>query len=70
MGLAVRHTTALALLDLEPNYGADDVRRAYVNAVKKMHPDAGGKGGDINALTQARDVLLQTLRSEVSCGHL
>lgn len=34
--------TAFAVLDLDPDAGADAVRSAYRRKVKEVHPDAGG----------------------------
>lgn len=53
---------AYATLDLEPDADptrrADSVRRAYVRAVLKDHPDHGGDGTRLATLQAARDTLL------------
>lgn len=43
----------------------EQVRAAYVHAVKAAHPDSGGRGGDMALLKSARDVLLAALNHVV-----
>ena len=45
----------------------DAIRAAFVTAVHTTHPDAGGRGGDLDAITQARDILLQNIGAETPC---
>jgi hypothetical protein len=52
---------ALHMLDgYDPRAPLDPgaVRHAFAEAVKAAHPDAGGTGGDIQVLKEARDYLL------------
>ena len=43
-------TRAFAVLGLGPGASADDVRRAYRGAVRRLHPDTGS--GDVAALSR------------------
>ena len=49
---------ALEVLGLGPEASDDDVRAAYRELMKKVHPDAGGTNALAARVRQARDVLL------------
>lgn len=56
---------AAGLLGLTLPATAEEVRAAYVRAVKAMHPDTGGPGGNMAPLKAARDTLLAELNHAV-----
>lgn len=58
---------ARQLLGLVNGYTVDDVRFAFSRAVKAAHPDAGGTGGDMTKLRDARDLLLGAKKTCVPC---
>jgi DnaJ-class molecular chaperone len=64
---AMRAAEARQILGLHNGYTAEDVRQAFVAAAMAQHPDAGGKGGDLDAISCARDILLQMLGGIISC---
>ena len=49
---------ARQLLDVRPDAGEQDLRRAFRRAARVAHPDGGGTSGDLAALRAARDLLL------------
>lgn len=50
---------ALDVLGLETNATDEEVRVAYRDLMKRVHPDAGGTDGLSRRLTEARDLLLK-----------
>ena len=65
--LPIPEADARRLLGLFNGYDEDDVRRAFVAAVTAAHPDAGGQGGDLDMLSQARDTLLLLYGVNIAC---
>lgn len=51
---------AAARLGLSERATADDIRNAFRDRARAVHPDAGGVRGDLDRLVEARDVLLRT----------
>ena len=55
---------ARRLLDVPPDAGEQDLRRAFRLAARAIHPDGGGPSGDVAALRAARDLLVQTAHGD------
>lgn len=56
-----RLAAARALLGISGAYTAAEIKTAFRNKAKIGHVDAGGSGGDMAALVEARDLLLTTV---------
>lgn len=52
---------AREILGVGPQASEGEIRKAYRDLMKKVHPDTGGSGGLATRVQQARDVLLDTL---------
>lgn len=53
------------LLRVAPDATPDEIRTAFTHKVKESHPDAGGSGGDIQQLKQARNLLLEATKQRL-----
>lgn len=62
-------TRARKLLGLVEPYTEDDIRAAFRAAVKALHPDAGGQGGDMDSIVAARDTLIGALTTGTICAQ-
>lgn len=60
---------SLLSLPLRGPWGEMDVRNAFRVSVYDQHPDNGGKGADMAALKEARDVLLAEAAKEAEIGE-
>lgn len=58
---------ARRILNLPDSYSEADVRQAFVAACNAAHPDAGGKGGDMAAILEARDILMGNAKTDIPC---
>lgn len=56
---------AALLLGLTLPATAEEVRQAYVDRVRAAHPDSGGQGGDMQALKEARLLLMREVNRAV-----
>lgn len=61
-----RYERALELLHLEHGFSAGELKRAYLNAIKDAHPDAGGSEDLAQAINAARDFLAASLEAPVT----
>ncbi len=52
---------ARALLGVSATATPDDIKAAFRTAVRAAHPDNGGTGADMDALTRAKELLLTTM---------
>lgn len=67
-----RIAAACNLLGLPGEYTADDIKTAFRTKARDGHPDNGGNA-DMDALTQAKELLLTSLtipQKEVSAGRV
>jgi len=55
---AMTRKEAAAVLGIDENAGEAEVRRAYREMMKRVHPDAGGSDALAARVQEARDVLL------------
>lgn len=55
---------ALAALGLPPGANADDVRAARRALAKTHHPDVGGDAGEMQAVNEAADAMLERLAGQ------
>lgn len=53
------YQVALGLLSLEPGFSRTALSRAYKQAMKHAHPDAGGSTTKAQAVNAARDLLMR-----------
>lgn len=52
-------SNAAAVLGVSDDATDDEVRQAFRTKARTMHTDTGGAGGDLDALKEARDVMLR-----------
>jgi hypothetical protein len=71
-----RHRTSVSsvraarqLLDVGPDAGEEDLRRAFRRSARAIHPDGGGTSGDLAALRTARDLLLHARHDDQHSGR-
>jgi hypothetical protein len=55
------HNRLLLGLPLDRRLYGPEIRQAYKQAAKKLHPDGGGSNGDFHELLRARDELMKAL---------
>jgi hypothetical protein len=60
---------ALAALGLPPGANADDVRAARRALAKTHHPDVGGDAGEMQAVNEAADAMLERLAGPSEADH-
>ena len=60
---------SLLSLPLRGPWTVDEVGAAFRETVRTAHPDSGGKGADMAALKEARDVLLTEADKEAEIGE-
>ncbi|UEM04745.1 hypothetical protein JL101_004700 [Skermanella rosea] len=53
------YAQAAARLGLPPVFEAAELERAYRQAIRKAHPDAGGSVGDAQEINAARDLIVR-----------
>ncbi len=56
---AMTEAEARQVLNIGPDAGEDDIRRAHREMMKKVHPDAGGSADLARRVQEAREVLLK-----------
>ena len=53
--------SALSLLGLRPGFTRDELNKAYKNAIRRAHPDAGGTTAMAAAINAARDLIMSRM---------
>ena len=55
---SMTYSEALDVLGLKKGASKEDIKKAYYDLIKKVHPDQGGSEGLTRRLTAAKDILL------------